>query len=106
VDRRDPRPLGLACGVALAELEQPPAHARLELARRLLGERDREDATGRDAGPHVAGEALDEHRRLAAAGRRAEDEVAGVVADRPGLLVGELSSLFGDHASSQRQIVG
>ena len=43
VDRRDPGGLGLLREPALAELEEARAHALAQLARRLLGERDRED---------------------------------------------------------------
>ena len=71
VERAHERGLGVARSRTVAELEQTLAHARAQLARGALGERDREDARRRGAvlanGAH---EALDEHAGLAAARRR------------------------------------
>ena len=62
------RGLGVARGLALAELQQARAHALAQLARGALGERDREDPRRRDPVlAHRPDEALDEHRGLAAA---------------------------------------
>jgi hypothetical protein len=112
VDRRDPRALGVARRVALAELEQALADAVAQLARRLLGEGDREDPAGRELVlDHVAHEALDEHRRLAAARGGAEQQVALALAHRARLLAGERAALgshevAGHRHASHRQIVG
>ncbi len=77
VERRDPRGLGLARRLAVTELEQADAHARAQLARRLLGEGDGQDLVGAQSVLHHRGdEALDQHRRLARAGVGREHEVA------------------------------
>jgi hypothetical protein len=112
VDRRDPRALGVTREVALAKLEQPLADALLELARGLLGERDREDPPRRDpVVEHLTDEALDEHARLAAARGGAQQQVALALEDRACLLAGERPALRPDHVAheghaSHRQMVG
>ena len=116
VDRRDPCGLGLARRVAAAELDEALAHARAQLARGALGERDREDLRRAHAVlEHRAHEALDEHRRLAAAGVGLEQQRSGAPPDGLGLLRGEgvavgAEQRGGGHRvrtyASQRQIVG
>jgi hypothetical protein len=105
VEGRDPRRLGLARRLAVAELEQARAHARAQLARRLLGEGDGQDLVGAQAVLHHRGdEALDQHRRLARAGVGREHEVALAARDGLALLGGEGARHA--EAASQRQMVG
>ena len=82
VEGRDPGGFGLARRLAVAELEQAGAHARAQLARRLLGEGDGQDLVGAQAVVHHRGdEALDQHGRLARAGVGRQHEVAVAAGD-------------------------
>jgi hypothetical protein len=101
VDRPDPGALRLARRLAFTQRQEPCPHARAQLAGRLLGEGDGEDLPGAQAVvQHRPHEALDEHRRLAAAGPRREQQRALAPGDRTSLLLGERP-----HASL-RQIIG
>jgi hypothetical protein len=100
VDRRDPRALGVAGGVVALELEEAVADPVGELARRLLGEGDREDPADLDVVLHDgAHDALDHHARLAAARPGRDQQRPGAILDDRQLLLGE-----GDHAATLRQI--
>ena len=91
MDRRDPGALGRACGLVIARFTQPHADALAQLGCGLLGERDRQDLSDTDSvlmdGP---GEALDQHRGLAAAGAGVEQQLALAALDRKRLLRREL----------------
>ena len=92
--------------LALAELEQPRAHARAQLARGLVGEGDREDLVGAQAVlDDRAHEALDEHRGLARArvGRQQERRRRGA---RSASACSAVNARRHADAASQRQIEG
>ncbi len=98
--------LGVLGQATTAHPEQPGADPRPQLARRLLGERDREHPPGVD--PVVgdeAHEALDEHRGLAGSRVGGEQQRAGAPADRL-LLLGREAWRAPHYAASQRQIDG
>ena len=87
VDRRDPGALRGPRLLALAQLEEAPPDAQLELGGGLLGERDGEDAIDHHAVlEHRAHEALDQHGGLAAAGAGVQEERARARLDRLPLL--------------------
>ena len=66
-----------------AQLEEAPPHALAQLARGLLGEREREDRVHRDAVvEHRLHEALDHHRGLAGAGVGGKQQRAVAALDR------------------------
>src|SRR3954449_305713 len=88
MDRRDPRALGLAREIALAQLREAAADAQLHLGGGLVRERDREHPI--DPGLVVArgaDEALDQDAGLAGAGARV-DEQRPVAAVNCALLLG------------------
>jgi hypothetical protein len=106
VDGRDERGLGRARVLALAAREERRAQPALELGRRLLGERDGQDALDRDVVvAHRAHEPLDQHARLAAARARAQEQGAVAALDGLALLVGEVERRHFFFASL-RQIEG
>jgi hypothetical protein len=86
------RGLGVARRLTLAQLEQARPDTRAQLPGGALGERDREDPSRRDAVlAHRPDEALDEHRRLAAARGRRDRERLGPTSDRLLLLDRQLA---------------
>ena len=94
VEGADEGSLGVPRLLAPAQLEQALAHARAQLARGALGERDREH--GRRGDAVVADgldEALDEHRGLPAPGRGREQDRPVALSDGPALLGRELRAL-------------
>ena len=87
VDRADPRRLGLARALELAERGQPPAQALAQLAGRLLGEGEREHRADRHAVVQDGlDEPLDHHGGLAGARGGGEQRRPGAVVDRRPLL--------------------
>ena len=87
VDRRDPCGLGGLCEVATAERDEARADALAQLARGLLGERDRQDRGGIDAVVDArAHEPLGQHARLARARVRGDDQPLVAPCDRARLL--------------------
>src|SRR4051794_18017491 len=104
VDGRDPGRVEIARQVVAAELPQPLANPRPQLAGRALGVRDHEDRVDVEAAlANRAAEALHDHRRLAGAGA-GRDEDDPRFFDRPLLL--DVRSLFdGAHDRFTRHIV-
>ena len=91
MDRRDPGPLGRACGLVIARFTQPHADALAELGCGLFGERDRQDLADADSVlMDGASEPLDQHRCLAATGAGVEQQLALTALDRKRLLRREL----------------
>jgi hypothetical protein len=97
--------LGVPRRIAPAELEQPRADPRAQLAGGPLGEGDRENPPRRDVVlDHRPDEALDEHRGLAAARRRRQRQRLAAARRRRLLLVGQ--AVRRRSHRSQRQIEG
>ena len=92
VERAHERRLGVARGLALPELPELPAHPLAQLARRALGEGDRQDPAGRDPVlAHRPHEPLDEHRGLTAPRPGGQQERLAAARDRLLLLIGQLA---------------
>src|SRR5204862_6343702 len=95
--------LRLACLLALAEVDEAPPQASLQLRRRLLREGDREDAVDSHVVVHHGlHEPLDQHTRLAAARPGVQEERPVAALDRLALLRSEPEL----HQRSSRQIEG
>ena len=112
VDRADPARVHLARVLLLAQRQEAPADAVAELARGLLGEREREDRADRHPVlQHRLHAPLGHHRGLARAGVGGEQRGAVAVLDRRALLVGERDGAGGGGEGGRghppaRQIVG
>jgi hypothetical protein len=75
VEGADRGALGVARGLALAQLQQARAHPLAQLRGGALGEGDRQDPSRGDVVlAHRPHEALDQHRGLAAAGARGKQQ--------------------------------